>query len=776
MATNNKTSALVESLLPEFLDDEGPKFQAFVRAYYEWLETTNQVTDRSKNLLNYQDIDKTADEFLEYFKREILSSFPQSILADKSLVYKRIKDLYKAKGTEEAYRLLFRILYDEEIEFYYPGDDILRASDGRWTQDTTVRISAPFVGATINLQGRNIVGVTSGATAKVDRITSTFESGVQVYELFLSSIVGTFVDEETVRDDDNEISGQIISSVGPLTGVNVSFGGSGHQLNDAVTFLSASGVNANGNITRTVDNSLDISVLNGGSGYTVGTPLTIIGGGGSGAVFTVGTITDTEVLNVYNDIIEPFQNVPIDTGPTFVSTGANTSSVSANLASSNVSSILSAALRTTNTTIGTISSLSITSRGSNYTSLPTVTARSEAIASQNLPDGSGGIKGFNATFTPERAAGSISAVSINNSGSGYNRSDIVTIVNNTRSANNGFGAPLVTGINQYLGAYVDTKGFLSWNNKLQDNYFYQEFSYVVRSTKAINVYRELSKQVNHPAGTKLFGEARVEANVSYAPTITSVIDQDVEHLQSIGPDASIGSLSVSYTITPPSIVSTEAVPSPEVLLNIDPQATGSTAIVSTDIEINMSLGGAELISITSGIDFGTIVLTETILPTSILSTELFGTSSLNYTIDPQSITSTSIIPTDIDVNMTLGGAELISITSTATLSTDSEVLHVGAGTLSNFLAEDVGDLSAAQIADYDSFTIDSLPGNRIFDGVGTQFTTQLSPGSELKIRALEELTVTVGTIDDANTLVITANVAYGNGDLAIVSSNTYFYI
>lgn len=190
----------------------------------------------------------------------------------------------------------------------------------------------------------------------------------------------------------------------------------------------------------------------------------------------------------------------------------------------------------------------------------------------------------------------------------------------------------------------------------------------------------------------------------------------------------------------------------------------------------MSLGGAELISITSGIDFGTIVLTETILPTSILSTELFGTSSLNYTIDPQSITSTSIIPTDIDVNMTLGGAELISITSTATLSTDSEVLHVGAGTLSNFLAEDVGDLSAAQIADYDSFTIDSLPGNRIFDGVGTQFTTQLSPGSELKIRALEELTVTVGTIDDANTLVITANVAYGNGDLAIVSSNTYFYI
>ena len=50
MTTNNKSSILVDELLPEFLDTEGPKFKAFMRAYYEWLETSNQVTDRSKNL------------------------------------------------------------------------------------------------------------------------------------------------------------------------------------------------------------------------------------------------------------------------------------------------------------------------------------------------------------------------------------------------------------------------------------------------------------------------------------------------------------------------------------------------------------------------------------------------------------------------------------------------------------------------------------------------------------------------------------------------------
>ena len=66
MATDNKTSVLVNSLLPEFLDTEGPKFQAFVKAYYEWMETTGQMTDHSKNILNNQDIDQAAEEFLKY--------------------------------------------------------------------------------------------------------------------------------------------------------------------------------------------------------------------------------------------------------------------------------------------------------------------------------------------------------------------------------------------------------------------------------------------------------------------------------------------------------------------------------------------------------------------------------------------------------------------------------------------------------------------------------------------------------------------------------------
>jgi len=124
MATDNKTSILVDELVPEFLDTEGPKFKAFMRAYYEWLETTNQITDRSKNLLKYGDIDTTDDEFIKYFQREVLADFPEEVLANKALLISRIKDMYRSKGSEQAYQMLFRMLYDDEVDFYYPGQDV----------------------------------------------------------------------------------------------------------------------------------------------------------------------------------------------------------------------------------------------------------------------------------------------------------------------------------------------------------------------------------------------------------------------------------------------------------------------------------------------------------------------------------------------------------------------------------------------------------------------------------------------------------------------------
>jgi len=615
MATDNKLSTTIESQLPSYLAEEGPQLVAFLKAYYEWLETEGQVTERSQNLLDYNDIDRTLGQYVEFFRREILSNFPSETLADKRLLAKNIKDFYRAKGTENSFKLLFRLLFDEEIDFYYPEVDILRASDGRWVQETSVRISGPFTGNPENIGGRKIVGEQSGARALVERSVGTTESGVFVFELFIINIDGTFLDNEFVSTLNGDIRGRIVSSVGPINRVQVAFGGARHRRGDAVNFVSSSGSNANGVVTTTTDTSLDIRIVDGGSGYRVGTPITLTGGDGTGASFAVGSITNTanvtigsntytvgsiesiqiisqgsgyrsipqasvrdsliadfnisdvdftlvnggsgytnnavvsitggggsgasfeitsivdpETLFVYDDKISALQNSRINVG-TFDE--ANSTLISANLASANAGSLIGPSLGTTNVVVGSIGSIEKISGGSDYRSNPTVTIRQDDIADQELPDGSGGIKGFNAIVNANVAAGflgntaivvannvvgSILEVAVNEPGAAYARSQTVSIVNQTRAnTENGIGNPIISGLNTFPGKYVDTKGFLSSDKKLQDNFFYQDFSYVVRSSRFVEEYRKIVTALAHPAGMKLFGFVEIEPELDIFP-------------------------------------------------------------------------------------------------------------------------------------------------------------------------------------------------------------------------------------------------------------------
>lgn len=65
-----------------------------------------------------------------------------------------------------------------------------------------------------------------------------------------------------------------------------------------------------------------------------------------------------------------------------------------------------------------------------------------------------------------------------------------------------------------LGRYTSDKGHLSSNNqKLLDSYFYQDYSYVIKSKTPMSKWRDLIKSTTHPAGFELFGEVSIESSV-----------------------------------------------------------------------------------------------------------------------------------------------------------------------------------------------------------------------------------------------------------------------
>lgn len=761
MATDQKLSTLVESQLPSFLLEEGPKFVSFIKAYYEWLETSGQATDALKNLIVNQDLDTTnLNQFYEYFRREVLSEFPENVLADKRLLAKRIKDLYRAKGTQQAHRLLFRLLYNEEIEFYDPSRNILKTSDGRWVKQNSIRLGAPLTGQAENLSGQIVIGQQSGASAKVESIITTRESGVEVKELFLGEISGTFIDLETVSNQANTISGVIVNSVGPLKNITIpdfrfSRGGSGHVRGDRVSFTSASGSGATGFVTSTNDRGTTFTIQDGGSGYRVAnTIVTLFGGQGFDGEITVTSISNPEVVFRYTDTIQGLSDTPIGFGPTYSS---NSGIVSANLASSNAFTTLSVALGTLSTTVGTINSISVIA--GNYNALPGISAVDLEIALLELPDGSGGVKGKNAVIVPVPIPGAIETASVIVPGARYNAADPVTITNLTRTGTvPGLGNPVISGVIENPGKYIDTKGFLSWDQFLQDGNYYQIFSYVIKSDLALKTYRNLVNKLVHPAGTRFFGQVNIEdivdlsADIDTEVFITTNLIGGANGIPSILSTLTFGLISeFSRTLPTQSITSTELFGLIQVLPAISPTPITSTTVFSNNAQLNFTI---DTLSITPTLTFGDLNWNFAFTINSINPTITFGTSLIIKSISPQAIAPTTIVsnnhvlvflvdPVAIASTVSFNGNQLNfeydvpSIAATTFVSSNNVLLLLGTGTVSVSNNNTITTYLGQPISTYlnNEIVIFGTPFTVI--GNNTIFTSEVASGTTIEIQDLD---------------------------------------
>ena len=141
-----RTSLLVNRQVPEFIREEYPLFISFLEAYYEYLETKqgtqlNDLTQRAKDLRNLSDVDDSIDDFEEQFFATYASLVSKDVEVDKSFLIKNVLPLYLAKGSENSFKLLFRMLFGQELEVKYPKNDVLRASDGKWKRDEVIKVT-----------------------------------------------------------------------------------------------------------------------------------------------------------------------------------------------------------------------------------------------------------------------------------------------------------------------------------------------------------------------------------------------------------------------------------------------------------------------------------------------------------------------------------------------------------------------------------------------------------------------------------------------------------
>ena len=607
---------LIQHQLPLYVRKEYPQFVLFLEKYYEFLEQQGQANNILLNLESFSDIHRTLDMFLPSFKSQYLRHFPKNTSVDERLLIKFIREFYEAKGSPKSIEFLFRLLFDEHVEIYYPSENILRASDGIWVRDNVIRITPNDSQDVFSLKGK-IVDVVYHTT--IGSITT--EHKVEIIVLSVKKIAYTSpaIYELTVNLDLSSIPvlGAAATATAYLTEnyeldtIEVGDSGIGYSAAPTIVINSYTGSGAAARAYITETGNIDyITVLDGGQKYG--------GTKAGGVVYYFDTnsesditypqvaeqsfrfnsddpssvteiyvnknsayqdssswlqdISDEIIANSNTGYFTIFSNdkeyffkivdVPVDNTVLYDywkfiveyqwgSSGNFVFSESCSIAFS--STVVSPAVEFDTTAITT----QIRSKDNAivYGNLLRILTGVSIVGSELAPakteygfrkntiyevfeSGSTGEYAFAGYFAEDYVLAGINnrasvkiidvdadglptKIDIAFSGYGFQRETFTTTI----TSSNGSTVDIVcyTG-SQYTatGRYKDSRGFLSDANKLQDNVYYQNYSYVIRSGVSARNWMEIIKNTVHPAGMAVFGELIINENVNYGIHITPI--------------------------------------------------------------------------------------------------------------------------------------------------------------------------------------------------------------------------------------------------------------
>lgn len=625
----NSLQHLITSQIPAYIVSQYPQFVLFLEKYYEFLETNNQAHSILLNSSNFADIDQTLDIFLPSFKSQYLKNFPEQTRIDEKLLVKFIRQFYEAKGSSASIEFLFRALFDETIEIYYPKENILRASDGKWIIEYVARATPrpgmslfDIAGKIVTLQYYETTGSITqiksmdAIVADVKKLAYTnpaiFEMTFQtnISSLYIPG-AGGFISASV---NDTETTGG--RKIGDLNEISVVEVGYGYKAAPIVRINSFGGSGATARAYITSEGAIDyVNITNRGENYGASNTdprdflfdansAPILGSPVVDSTYRFNSDVASEVTEIYindtnrrgeaiTDWLDQKNNNNIDNGNTgyitvyndlqdkiilYRVTGAWTEDIvnsncwiipvemvwsmipedavfvsGEKVSISYYETLIAPAVELDTFPISThihlkgdpsiifgdilriLSTVTVTDTASLAPGETSYGFQENEVYQIDEQDTIGAyVEGNyfagNYTFVGIDNKAAIKILRVNLQGlptlveilfSGYGfQADRFTT---TIVSKNGSSVDLefTTGA-QYTtsGRFKDSKGFLSDANVLQDNEFYQPYSYVIRSKVVSREWMDILKKTVHPAGMAVFSELLITETVPY-PKITA---------------------------------------------------------------------------------------------------------------------------------------------------------------------------------------------------------------------------------------------------------------
>ena len=248
---DRRVSAAADLLVPMHIRELSSGIFDVIRAYYKWADLPGNFQSDAKRLLEYTDRSISTDEYISFIKDMFLRQFPNQSTSEIRYLLQFANDFYAKRGTAEAYKFLFKALYNDDVELIYPSKYLFKSSDGVWVKNTILKClgTDPDI---VNVVGRRLWGVESGASALIKKVIFYAIGSDLVAEMTVSGVKGEFVIDEILetRDARPQIKSRIFAQIGSYT------------------------------------------INNPGRGYRAGAILPTVGGDGGGLTATIGEVDD----------------------------------------------------------------------------------------------------------------------------------------------------------------------------------------------------------------------------------------------------------------------------------------------------------------------------------------------------------------------------------------------------------------------------------------------------------------------------------------------------
>lgn len=481
-------SNFVENQFPQFYQEDGPTFILFMKSYYEWMEQQGNPVGEARALFDHRDIDNTTEAFLQHFQKKYLYGIPYDIISNKRFLLKHILDVYRSKGTIHCYKLLFRLIYNEDVDIYLPGTDVMRVSDGNWYSPRYLEVTENSVMK--DWVGKTIVGTSSNTFAVVENYIQQRYNNDIVNLVYITNVLpngGQFViGEKVIRYDffaNSEINYQAPVVLGSMYNLDITIGGQDFNVGDVLKLVyrdpitddiisyGKEGLIRVAEVFRQVG-ALTIRVQSSGFGFTANSLIFLYNDTfdktGKGGDFNIRNLYSKRYVIYNDDVIYNYKNVYLnDQDFGFDKNPAG-----------DITYTLNDVLTYKGGTFGRILNLRNIKIGNNYTKPATTFTRS-VITSNELP----GVVAYSAD------ALEVTEMVYTGTAINYNNTDIITVVNLRANVNikdaRGTTDPaemhdIIISNGEIFEFYANSQGF---SNTTDVIYIYQADDYFAKGDK-----------------------------------------------------------------------------------------------------------------------------------------------------------------------------------------------------------------------------------------------------------------------------------------------------